>query len=66
MCDVCHCQVDRRRIETYNQPLPWVEFQKPIVGFKYEVVGQPKEERFYGVGCKTWWYQWNCPNENGG
>lgn len=50
------------RTEVYHQPKPWVKHGPLFRGFKYNVVGQPVPEKFYGVGCKTFWYQWNEPS----
>lgn len=49
------------RVEVYHNPKPWVKNAKPPGGFVYELVGEKPQERFYGVGCRSWWYQWNEP-----
>ena len=55
--------MDRSRAEVHNHPKPWFKATILFTGFKYDVVGQPKQEKFYGVGCRTFWYQWNQPYE---
>ena len=49
--------------EIYHHPESRKIHLPPTVGFKYNVVGKPKQERFYGVGNAKWWYQWNEPND---
>jgi hypothetical protein len=54
--------MEESRAEVHNHPKPWF---KPVIlfaGFQYNIVGQPKQDKFYGVGGRTFYYQWNEPN----
>ncbi len=48
-------------VEVYHHPKPWKKVVELFRGFSYNVVGKPASEKFYGVGNKNWWYQWNEP-----
>ena len=50
-------------VEIYNRPESRFKRGPLMRGFQYDIEGQPKQEKFYGVGCRTSWYQWNCPTE---
>ena len=63
-CEPCEeMELNESRDEVYHHPFPWVKFYPPILGFQYNIVGQPEKERFYGVGNRRWWYQWNSVAE---
>jgi hypothetical protein len=56
-------KMEESRVEVYHAPKPWFKEPRLLRGFQYNIVGQPEEGKFYGVGSVKWWYQWNCPDE---